>query len=60
MLKTKNMFKIDQFIFFCLMKSSLKLATLKKRLDLELEVAVKLGSLYDKVTLKLPQQQSLN
>jgi hypothetical protein len=54
------MFKIDQFIFFCLMKSSLKLATLKKRLELEMEVAVKLGSLYDKVTLLLPQQQSLN
>ena len=53
---TTNSLALDKFIFFCLMNVNLKLATLKRRQDLEYDVIEIIGRLYEQVTLKMTQQ----
>ena len=59
--KTKNILKIELFIYICLMKVYLKLSILQKKPELEVQVVQLLGQLYEKVTLMLekrkPQQE---
>ena len=55
--KTTNIFNIKLFTYICLMKVYLKVSTLEKKPELEVEVAKLLGQLYDKVTLMLENQK---
>ena len=57
--KTRNSIRMVDFIQFCLVRIGLRYQTLRRRMDIQLDVMQRIGALYNQVT-EVEKMKNLN